>query len=286
LFGDPRSRGLGIALAASFLLHIVLFAAFGRFHIQPVDRTFFAPLHMVDLVERRPGPAPKPGPKAGPETPAEKPKAQPETRKPVPTVQTKTAPAAKPKALPPPSVARAPTTVPLPSPEAPPEESSEERVAERIARIREKMGTAPAPARQEDQGAPRGVRDAIESIRKRVGAEGGGRAVEGGAVGIRAGGSNVLQEVRLRAYYNQLWDHVTSHWTLPPSLKGKDFSVIVSVVLDRQGTILKSWVEEASGSDAFDQSALRALQRAQPLPPIPDAVPDATLEVGFRFHPD
>lgn len=312
LLGDTRAQGLRRALTASVVLHALLFVAFGRFQLRPVDRTFFAPLHMVDLVE--PGPAgpgrERAGPKPTPPPPAEKPataaKAKPAAA-PKPKAEPKPAPAAKPEPPAKPETKAAPVAMPEPKPtpeakakprpEAPvvpsseePQRYTEERVAERIARLREKLGapqdTAPSTAPPRTSMGDSKVRQAVESLRERL--EPGARTAGGGqgatgAVGVRAGG-NVLEEVRLRSYYNRLWDHVNSHWAIPPSLEGKGYTVIVSVVLDRGGQIRKATVEEPSASVAFDQSALRALERAAPLPPFPDQIKEDVLEVGFRFH--
>ncbi len=80
LFEDPRSRGLTLAVLVSLALHAGLMLAFGRFHISPVERTFYAPMHMVDLVQRFPGTGTGPGrPKAPPAArPKPKPKPTPE----------------------------------------------------------------------------------------------------------------------------------------------------------------------------------------------------------------
>lgn len=294
LFGDPRSRGLGIALTASLVLHAMLFMAFGRFQIRPVDRSFFAPLHMVELVEPKPGPPASPGPAPVAEpSPEPAPPAPPKKVDPTPPAQLETEPPPAPPKKPPPkpalSTKPAPEAKPVPAPtvksEPEPQPYSEERVAERIARLRDKLGTTrpetAQPARTEQD-----VRRRIETLRERLASKGAGGPQTAGPAGIRRSGGGVLQEVRLRAYYNQLWDHVTRHWAIPPSLKGKPHTVIVSAVIDRKGTLLKAWVEEPSGSEAFDRAALSALTRAEPLPPIPDALPDDSLEVGFRFHPE
>lgn len=300
LFGSGAERTLWLAVFASALLHVGLFAAFGRFRIAPVERTFFAPLHMVELAPKPPGPAggPKAAPQPAPPAPAPPPKPE---AKPVPKAEKAPPPpteAPKPQPKPPAATAKPepkPTekVVPLtPKEPSPPKETyTEEQVAQRIARLREKLGPqeppAPAPAAPQTAMGDTKVRQAVESLRERLkpqeGTGGGGSPGPAGAVGVRAGG-NVLQEVRLRAYYNRLWEHVNSHWTIPPSLEGRGYTVIVSVVLDRKGRILKTGVEEPSVSVAFDQSALRALERASPLPPFPDDVKEDVLEVGFRFH--
>ena len=86
LFGDPRSRGLALAVGVSLAVHAVLFAMAGRLHTRPGERTFFAPVHIVDLVERFPGPATKTPAKA----PAATPPAPPVAAAPTPKAQPKT----------------------------------------------------------------------------------------------------------------------------------------------------------------------------------------------------
>lgn len=302
LFGAGGEKTLWLAVAASMLLHVGLFGAFGRHRIAPLERTFFAPIHMVELGPQAPpggGARAQPGPPPAP-VPAPQPKAEP---KPAPPPEAETVPA-PPKEAPKP---KAPAAAPKPQPKptekvvpatprdpAPPKETrTEEQVAERIARLREKLdtGQTPAPAAP----SPRAgvgdakVRQAVESIRDRLqpaqgSGAGAGTAGAGGAAGIRGASGNVLQEVRLRSYYNRLWEHVNSHWAIPPSLQGRGHTVIVSAVLDRRGGLLRSFIEEPSASPAFDQSALRALERAAPLPPFPEEVREDVLEVGFRFH--
>jgi TonB family protein len=310
LFADPRTRGLKLALAASVLLHAALFSAFGRFHIRPPDRTFYAPVQVVDLGNGGPAqgrsgasPAPpppkveKPAPKESetqvkevPKPPEPKPKKTREAK--AETPEAKKLPAAK--EAPPKRAESKPKEVPTRDAEArvadriaklreQKQTVSEEKVSDRVAKLREKLAESRAESRPPAGRSEGDVQSAINSIRQRVAVTGGGGG--SGAVGVRGGG-NVLQEVRLRAYYNQLWEHVNQYWTIPPSLQGKDLTAIISAVVDRQGRVLKSWVEEASGTAAFDQSALRALERATPLPAMPDSVTGDTLEIGFRFHGD
>ncbi len=207
------------------------------------------------------------------------------------------------EAKPPEPAPKAPTPPPPPDAKTIPKEpaaakppvepTSEERVAERIARLREKHPEAPPPPPRPGPEDGARVREAVERVRQRVeataspppppaGAPGTGSGA--GPVGVRAEGGNVLSEVRLRSYYNRIWEHVNSYWAIPEPLKGRGHTVIVSAVIDRQGKILRSWIEVKSGSSAFDQSALSALDRAQPLPPPPPEIPNEWIEVGFRFH--
>ncbi|TAL17555.1 TonB C-terminal domain-containing protein [bacterium] len=183
---------------------------------------------------------------------------------------------------------------------------TEKDILDRIAGFRKEHGE-PSPAAS---GAPQGrtggdVDSAIASMRQRLGAPGAGKeevkpvaegtpsqpftrfgegGMEGGSGESGGPGRNVMLQMRATSYYNQLWDNVRQFWQLPPSMSAKGLSATVSVVLSRDGTVQKSWIEESSGNPVFDQSALKAFVRAGKLPPIPAEFPDDVIEVGFRFR--
>ena len=56
-------------------------------------------------------------------------------------------------------------------------------------------------------------------------------------------------------------------------------TVMLYFVLDRQGRVSASRIEQSSGYQTLDAEALKMLQRAQPLPVIPDTMPNETLEL-------
>lgn len=64
-------------------------------------------------------------------------------------------------------------------------------------------------------------------------------------------------------------------------------TVTVRFRMNRAGMVLSSTIVKKSGSLDLDQAALDTLQRAQPLPAIPDDKPDEvelTIPVEFRLH--
>ena len=80
----------------------------------------------------------------------------------------------------------------------------------------------------------------------------------------------------------------TTFLTLPgglPKGKGGPETVIV-IVIEREGRIQKSWFEKRSGNALYDQSTMRAIKKADPLPPIPKEFSDNTFEIGIRFYPE
>jgi len=105
--------------------------------------------------------------------------------------------------------------------------------------------------------------------------------------GSSTGGSSAL-ESRLSDYYSEIWAKIKKEWTLPGDLpKGKtSLETVIVIVLERNGKVQKSSFEKRSGNAHYDQSAMRAIKKAEPLPPIPKEFSDETFEIGIRFHPE
>lgn len=55
-------------------------------------------------------------------------------------------------------------------------------------------------------------------------------------------------------------------------------TVLVGFVIIRSGAVLDVWIDRTSGFTSLDREAVATVKRAQPLPQIPDALPDS-LEV-------
>jgi TonB family protein len=114
-----------------------------------------------------------------------------------------------------------------------------------------------------------------------------GSPTGGSPWGSPFGGSSAL-ESKLNDYYNMIWSKIKKGWALPGDLpKGKtNLETIIVIVIEREGKIQKSWFEKMSGNALYDKSTMRAIKKAEPLPPIPKEFSDNTLEMGFRFYPD
>jgi TonB family protein len=92
-----------------------------------------------------------------------------------------------------------------------------------------------------------------------------------------------MEAMRYKRFMNKLWAHVKRHWSLPPSLKGRNIKATVVVFINREGTITSYEVEETSGVASFDQSSVRAILLADPLPPVPSDIPDSFFSEGIGF---
>lgn len=80
-------------------------------------------------------------------------------------------------------------------------------------------------------------------------------------------------------YYSRITSEIWQQWIWTDTGQ-KDLEAIVSIKILKDGTTLVKNLEKSSGNTLFDKSALRALTKANPLPP-----PPYEMEIGVRFYP-
>lgn len=108
-----------------------------------------------------------------------------------------------------------------------------------------------------------------------------------GGPGMRPSGvaARELIDLKYRLYYNMIWEKIRDAWVLPEGVtKGKKLEAIVALRIRRDGNIQNYWIEKGSGNAYFDQSAIRAINKANPLPPLPEDFREDIFEVGVRFY--
>ncbi len=93
---------------------------------------------------------------------------------------------------------------------------------------------------------------------------------------------------KLNEYYSMIWAKIKEAWTIPENLLKEmvDLETVIVIIIERDGKIQKCWFEKKSGNVLYDQMAMRAIKKAEPLPPIPKEFNEKTLEIGIRFFPD
>jgi len=97
-----------------------------------------------------------------------------------------------------------------------------------------------------------------------------------------------LRESKRNEYYGLIWAKIKQSWTIPEHLLKErvDLETIIIIIIERDGKVRKSWFEKKSVNALYDQMAMRAIIKAEPLPPIPKELDQESLEIGIRFTPD
>jgi len=92
----------------------------------------------------------------------------------------------------------------------------------------------------------------------------------------------------IKAYLNLLDEKVREAWVVPRALvdNREDLMVQVRIIIETNGDVSSIILERPSGNRLFDDSVLRAIQKASPLPVPPEILREGRdyYEVGFRFH--
>ena len=259
IFRPEPGEQLGWALAASLGVHLLLLAVviFWR-SWGPSKAELFAPAYQVQLVGM-PGPpaaAPKGPPAHKPAPPA--PKAEPK-----PEPKPKEAIATKPE-----EVKKRPE--PKPKPAEPTPDASKE-LEKRLASLQSKVS---------DQRRLENVMNRLEEKAATRQNQVGGAFNSGSGSG--GGGATGNPSVRDQVYLTELWQRIQAAWVLSEVLvqKPKGLVAIVSIRLRADGSLEKAWLEQSSGNARFDQSAVRATEKAAPFPPPPGDL----RELGIRFR--
>jgi colicin import membrane protein len=143
---------------------------------------------------------------------------------------------------------------------------------------------------------------AMEEIRKRAAASGASekprtKAVSekpekvekpdkaGKAAGTAGQPGTTEMDAQMRDYYAMIWSRIKGQWALPPGiLRGEVLEAVIDVTILRNGAVTEVNFEKRSGNGYFDESALKAIRKASPLPPLPAWVGESSIGVGIRFH--
>ncbi len=257
---------IGRMVFFSAVLHVLAISAMLLLPNLASMRTYYSPVYSVRLVNLPPSLSRTGEPEAGPA--AKVPSAIP----PAPAVEK---PRVKEKAKP---LSLSPAK----------KEDTENKITDAIERIRrrqESKNIDSAIERLRDQKEARQVNSAIEGIRKRV-TIGSSGAVEAGETGARGSSSGVMS-IKFRIYYDLIWQRIRSVWVLPEEALGgkKNLETIIAIRIAKDGQIEDIQFEKKSGNAHLDESALRAIKKANPLPPLPSGMAEDKFDVGVRFTP-
>jgi TonB family protein len=84
----------------------------------------------------------------------------------------------------------------------------------------------------------------------------------------------------LNEYFLQVQDRIWENWIFP-NAGARNLEAVVSITVMKDGRAKVNGFERSSGNAFFDQSALKAIEKASPFDP-----PPFEMEIGVRFRPD
>lgn len=127
------------------------------------------------------------------------------------------------------------------------------------------------------------IEKAVSSLRQKEMSR--AKTSETGTGSARTNMSDSEVNAQTNEYIEAVWSRVKQNWTIPQSLlPDKNITTIVDVRIARNGALQYAGFEKRSGNHYFDDSALRAVKKSSPFPPLPYWIRDNSIEIGIRFH--
>jgi colicin import membrane protein len=161
-------------------------------------------------------------------------------------------------------------------------EVSNRMTADRTIILKKQIGTVPSVPVKRTDVQKRDFSDierAMEKIRQKVSSASPTSAFTQNQLGEAETG------MRMNKYYAMIWARIKNQWVLPQSiLPRENIEAVVNVKILRSGAVTELSFEKRSGNRYFDESAMKAIRKADPLPPLPEWVRDGNIEIGIRFH--
>ncbi len=109
----------------------------------------------------------------------------------------------------------------------------------------------------------------------------GGEGFGAARLGGQAGGGGTLAPYAKVAYQNELQQHVKSGWRWMS--RATRLRTLVRVKIQPSGEVSDVRVEQSSGNSNFDDSVVRAVRKASPVPPPPKEFYNDFSDVRFWF---
>ena len=123
--------------------------------------------------------------------------------------------------------------------------------------------------------------DLLATLRAEAGETAEPAVVAGAGSALPGSGRGVPVSPEVMAWMRRAKVHVTRAWVLAPGFRTQSLSTEIRVRLSAGGDVLGTRVVRRSGNPWYDESVERAIKKASPLPPPPEA--DEWL---FVFRPE
>jgi TolA protein len=119
----------------------------------------------------------------------------------------------------------------------------------------------------------------IVAIRNELGSIQGKEDIQKKATGSQSASGGAGQGGAEATYIDRITSEIHEGWQWPDFMK-KDLEAVISIKIQRDGTISDVRFERKSGDRMFDRAALQAIAKANPVTP-----PPYEMEIGVKFYP-
>lgn len=161
------------------------------------------------------------------------------------------------------------------------EKASEANVREALGTLRREKEARAAVGRMRERVAHR-----VDLSALRPAPPGRSAPAPGGTLGGAPGSSRVPPEQL--AYFRELDERIRENWIVPAVGRADAGTRIVQILItiEKDGKVTNVRMEKGSGNQYFDDSVLRAIAKASPLPVPPEQLrgTEDHYDVGFRFY--
>ena len=110
----------------------------------------------------------------------------------------------------------------------------------------------------------------------------GGQGFGAAATGGKGMGGGTLQSLEIIAYRNELERHIKQGWRWLPGANPLEAVVLITVL--PTGVVQDARIVSSSNDSRFDDSALRAVYKASPVPAAPESLYSQFREVRITFN--
>lgn len=101
----------------------------------------------------------------------------------------------------------------------------------------------------------------------------------------KTSGVSQIEGVALQIYRGQITSQIYGNWSYPAAMSSKkSLEAIVTLKIKEDGTILESAFKKKSNDSIFDQSVLKAIEKSNPLLPLPEGYGRSYEEIEVTFN--
>ena len=147
-----------------------------------------------------------------------------------------------------------------------PEISPAERIDSAISRIENEVKSKEELEKEEEARLERTLASLENRFGRSAGRDGTGQSIEG---------------IPMQIYRMEVEDRIYSNWAYP---ERKELKATIVLTVRRDGTILETSFIKRSNNSMFDQSALQAIEKSNPLPPFPEGFRENHVEFEINFN--